>query len=220
MLAHINRRDRITGGETMKALALVVSARKHGNGYDFARFIVDRLEAAGVETELANFYDYRITPCERCAYECLQRRDPQEGVAAPCPIDDDVRTLWEKAWAATILFLFVPTYGGLPPALWVAFSQRAQGFFRERPVETLRKSVVSAVVLASPHGAEGAEWTSAIMANEIKHMGRRVAGFEVINNAGFETDNVFGRLINEEEIQRRLTFLVDRTLKKAREIAN
>jgi multimeric flavodoxin WrbA len=203
----------------MNGLALIISARKHGNCYDFARFTLDRLEAADVETELVNFYDYQITPCQRCAYECLQRRDPQKGVSAPCPIDDDVRALWEKVWAATILFLFVPTYGGLPPALWVAFDQRAQAFFREAPVEKLQKSVVSAVVLASPHWSSGAEWTPAIIANEVKCMGRRVAGFEVINNAGFETENLFGRLINEEEIRRRLMFLADRTLENARKFS-
>lgn len=49
-------------------------------------------------------------------------------------------------------------------------------------------------------------------------MGRKVAGFEVINNASFRTENLFGGLINEEEIQRRLLFLADRTLEVAREV--
>lgn len=201
----------------MKALALVVSARKHGNCYDFARFVLDRLATTGIETELVNFYDYRISPCHACEYECMQRHDPKKGVNAPCPIDDDVRAIWEKTWAAEILFLFVPNYGGLPPALWLAFSQREQAFFREAPVEKLKKSVVSAVVLAAPHNSSGAQWTSSIMADEVKWMGRKVAAFEVINNAGFETENLFGGLINEKEIQRRLEFLADRTLKVAKE---
>ena len=38
-----------------------------------------------------------------------------------------------------------------------------------------------------------------------------------INNAGFETENLFGKLIDEEEIQRRLEFLADRTLQVAKE---
>jgi multimeric flavodoxin WrbA len=201
----------------MKALALVVSARKRGNCYDFAQFVLDRLATAGIETELLNFYDYRISPCQGCEYECMQRRDPKKGINAPCPIDDDVRTIWEKTWAADILFLFVPNYGGLPPALWIAFSQREQAFFREAPVEKLKKSVVSAVVLAAPHNSNGAQWTPSIMADEVKWMGRKVAGYEVINNAGFETENLFGGLINEKEIQRRLEFLADRTLKVATE---
>lgn len=46
----------------MKAIALVASARKQGNCFDFARYILDRLETNGVETELVNFFDYQICP--------------------------------------------------------------------------------------------------------------------------------------------------------------
>jgi len=56
------------------------------------------------------------------------------------------------------------------------------------------------------------------MADEVKGMERKVASFEIINNAGFETENLFGGLTNEREIQRRLEFLADRTLKMATEI--
>jgi hypothetical protein len=42
--------------------ALVVSARKKGNCYDFAGLILKRLKKTGIETELINFYDYQITP--------------------------------------------------------------------------------------------------------------------------------------------------------------
>jgi hypothetical protein len=42
-------------------------------------------------------------------------------------------------------------------------------------------------------------------------MGYRHGGFEVINNAGYKTDNVRGHLI-EEEIRNRLSFLTKRIL--------
>jgi multimeric flavodoxin WrbA len=203
----------------MKAVALVASARQRGNCYDFAQFALDRLAANGVDAELINFYDYRITPCQRCAYECLQRLDPHKGVDAPCPIQDDVRPIWEKTWSSEILLLFVPTYGGMPPALWLAFSQREQAFFRQAPRDQLKKSVVSAVVLASPHQSGGASWIPSYMSDEVKGIGRKVVGFEVINQAEFETEYIFDRLINEQEIQRRLEFMTDRTLKVARESA-
>ena len=201
----------------MNALALVVSARKRGNCHEFAEFVLEQLEQANVETELINFYDYQITPCQRCAYECLQRYDPKKSVDAPCPIEDDVQAIWKMTWAADILLLFVPTYGGLPPALWTAFSQRAQAFPRDAPTEKLKNSVVSAVVLASPHWSNAAERTPAIMGSEVKCLERRVAAFEIINNAGFETENLFGHLINEEEVERRLRFVAGRTLKMAEE---
>jgi multimeric flavodoxin WrbA len=199
----------------MKAIALAVSARKHGNCCDFAQFMLEHLNAEGIETELINFYDYNITPCQGCEYECIQRVDPQKRV---CPIQDDVRLIWEKIWQSEILFLFVPNYGGMPPALWLAFSQRAQAFFRKAPVEKLKKSVVSAVILASPHQSSGAAWALSFMADEVKGMERKVAGFEVINPPQFKDEYTFDRLIHDPEIQRRLEFLTKRTLQAAREL--
>lgn len=199
----------------MKAIALVVSARKHGNCYDFAQFILDRLQASDVETELVNFYDYQIVACQHCDYECLQKDN-----RISCPIDDDVRQIWQKTWAAEILFLVIPNYGGLPPALWFAFSQRAQGFFREAPLGKLKQSVVSTVVLAAPHQSSGAPWIISVMGDEVKNMDRKVVGFEVINPPEFKAEYTFDRLISELEIQRRLEFLADRTLRVAKDITS
>jgi len=204
----------------MKAIALVVSARARGNCYDFAGFVLDRLQANGVETELINFNDYCITPCQHCAYECIQHVDPLKGVDAPCPIDDDVRPIWEKTWAAEILLLFIPNYGGLPPALWFAFSQRYQALFRQAPLDKLKHSVVSALVLAAPHQSSGAPWLLSYIGDEVKNLDRKVAGFEVINPTEFDVEYTFSRLIGQPEIQRRLEFLADRTLLVARKIAS
>ncbi len=199
----------------MKSIALVVSARQRGNCYDFAEFVGRRLQGGGVETELVNFCDCQIRPCQGCSYECLQHLDPQKGVDAPCPIQDDVRTIWEKTWAADILFLFVPTYGGMPPALWFAFSQRVQGFYRQAPTEKLRRSVVSAVVLGAPHQSSGAPWLYSLIGDEVKNLDRKVAGFEVINPTEFDIEYTFDRLISQPEVQHRLEFLADRTMKVA-----
>jgi multimeric flavodoxin WrbA len=196
----------------MKAVALVVSARKYGNCFDLVEFMLKRLKKTGIETELINFYDYQVAPCQTCNYECVQKFDPEKGVNTECPITDDVKPIWKKTWNAEILLLFVPTYGGLPPALWVAFSQRTQGILEKPPKENLEKYVVTAVVLASPHWSGIGERTPSIVADQIKNMERKIAGFEVVNNSGFETENLFGGLINEEEIQRRLKFLADQTL--------
>lgn len=204
----------------MKSIALVVSARQRGNCYDFAEFVLRRLQDNVVETELVNFHDYQITPCQRCAYECIQHLDQHKRIDAPCPIHDDVRPIWEKTWAAEILLLFIPNYGGLPPALWFAFSQRVQGFYRQAPLEKLKRSVVSAVILAAPHQSSGAPWLLSFIGDEVKGLERKVAGFEVINPTEFDIEYTFDRLINQPEIQRRLEFLADRTLKVAREVAS
>jgi multimeric flavodoxin WrbA len=200
-------------GESLKALALVVSGRKKGNCYDCAHFVLNHLHNKEIEPELINFYDHTITPCH-CAYECLQSLNSQRGVSLPCPIDD-VQDIWEKTKAAHILLLFIPTYGGLPPAVWTAFVQRSQ------PLKEIQNnpkhSVVSAVVLASPHLSLTTEWTPCIMADELKHTGRTIAVFEVINTAGFESEPLFNSLLQEKEIQRRLTYMAEKTLSTARE---
>ena len=88
----------------------------------------------------------------------------------------------------------------LPRSSWEALQERQ------------RKAVVSAVVLASPEGATGGEWTPAIVAANVRWMKQKAAAFEVINNYGFEEDCISGRLIDESEIQRRLTHFAQRTL--------
>ncbi len=202
----------------MKAVALAVSARENGNCYDFARFVLNRLAIQNIETELINFYDYRITPCQHCKYECLNHFNRLNGMNSYCPVDDDVRSIWEKTWQCELLFLFVPIYGGMPPALWLAFSQRAQAFFKESPLEKLKKSVVSAVVLSSPNQSSGGSWISSFMSDEVNSMDRKVSGFEVITQTEFETDYILDRLIKEQEIQRRLEFMTDHTLSVAQEL--
>lgn len=202
----------------MNAVALVFSARKKGNCYDFARFMLDKMEKEGVETELVNFYDYNVKPCQNCDYECLARINPNTGQKeyGKCPVEDDIENIWQKVWKADIFLMMVPTYGGVPPALYVSFTQRYQSLWRKAPPkEELEKKVIAAVVLASPDGAYGGELTPAIVAGELRchiSMGYQHAGFEIINNAGYKTDNVRGHLINEEEIQNRLSFLTGRIL--------
>lgn len=198
----------------MKALALVASARKGGNGFDFAGHVLKRMQSKGWETELVEFFDYDIQPCHHCAYECLQRHDPHKKQDMPCPIQDDVKTLWQKTWQADALLLFVPNYGGLPPALWTSFSQRSQAFFPQAPLDKLRNSVVSALVIASPQYSSGAQWTPSIMSDEMKWLDdRRAAAFEVINNSAYATEGLFGRLIIEPAITSRLDEFCDQTIR-------
>ncbi len=102
--------------------------------------------------------------------------------------------------------------------MYVSFTQRLQILWRKAPPkEELQKKVIAAVVLASPDGALGGELTPAIVAGELRghiSMGYRQGGFEILNNAGYKTDNIRGRLIQEEEIQHRLSFLAERIMDK------
>jgi len=207
-----------------KAVALVFSARKKGNCYDFADFMFSEMNKSGVETDLVNFCEYNIKSCQNCDYECLARVNPKTGrkEQGECPVKDDVEDIWRKVWNSDVFVMFVPTYGGVPPALYVSFTQRYQSLWRKAPPkEVLRKKVVAAVVLASPNGAMGGELTPTIVAGELRghiSMGYRHGGFEVINNAGYKTDNVRGRLIEEEEIRNRLAFLTKRILETSKKL--
>jgi len=180
--------------------------------------MLSQMRKSGVETELVNFCECDVKPCQNCDYECLARVDLKTGRKEhrECPVKDDVEGIWHKVWDADVFLMFVPTYGGVPPALYVAFTQRYQSLWRKAPAkEALSKKVVAAVVLASPDGAMGEELTPAIVAGELRGhiaMGYRHEGFEVINNSGYKTDNVRGRLIEEKEIQNGLLFLARRIL--------
>lgn len=78
--------------------------------------------------------------------------------------------------------------------------------------------MVSALVFATPHQSGGASWIPSFMSDEVKGMGRKVACFEVVNHAQYETDYIFDRLIEEEELRRRLDFMTERTYRVAQEI--
>jgi multimeric flavodoxin WrbA len=181
------------------------------------------MEKKGVETEFVNLCDYDVKPCQNCDYECLAWVNPESGRKEyrECPVKDDVESVWRKVWKADVFVMFVPTYGGVPPALYVAFTQRYQSLWRKAPAKKeLSKKVIAAVVLASPDGAMGGELTPAIVSGELRghiSLGYRLGGFEVVNNSGYKTNNVRGRLIEEKEIQNRLAFLTDRILETARQ---
>jgi len=85
---------------TVKATALVFSARKKANCYDFARTMLDEMEKEGVETELIRLCDYSIKPCQNCDYECLARidRPASNKEHEKCPMRDDVESIWRKVW--------------------------------------------------------------------------------------------------------------------------
>lgn len=130
----------------MRVVAVASSARQRGNCYEIAEAILARLRGRGIETELIRTIDYDINPCNRCSYECF--RDD-----AFCPIDDDVPMIWEKMKEANGIVLVVPSYYGLPPAVFKAIIERAQGIlgwvteeFRNLDSVWRGKPVIAAVV--------------------------------------------------------------------------
>ena len=73
--------------------------------------------------------DYEISPCNRCNYVCFHEEES-------CPVKDDVPIIWEKMREADGIVFVIPEYYGLPPAIFKAIIERAQGIliWRNKPI--------------------------------------------------------------------------------------
>jgi len=136
----------------VRVTALIFSARKRGNCYNLAKIILTHLKAKSVETEILNAYDYKITPCSHCNYECFE--SPRN-----CPIEDDVPRIWEKLKEADGVVFAIPTYYGMPSALFKAVIEREQGVLdwitpEFRDLDRLWKEKTVAIVVVSNGGGE------------------------------------------------------------------
>ena len=134
-----------------KVVATVCSARRHGNCREIAERILERLREKGAETELLLTVDYEISPCNRCNYECFHEEES-------CPIKDDVPIIWEKMREADGIIFVIPEYYGLPPAIFKAIIERAQGILRWKTRElrdledVWRNKPIIAIVIANGGG--------------------------------------------------------------------
>lgn len=136
----------------MKVIALVFSARQRGNCYDLAEIMLNHLKTKGAATEILNAYDYKITPCSKCNYECFKA--PQN-----CPIQDDVPKIWERIKKSNGVIFAVPTYYGMPSALFKATIEREQGILdwvdpEFRDLDGMWKGKAVALVIVSNGGGE------------------------------------------------------------------
>ena len=156
-------------GPKLRVVAIVSSARRRGNCNDIAERMLARLAEKGVDTEAIRTPDYDINPCNRCSYECFSED-------AACPIEDDVPRIWEKMKQADGIVLAIPSYYGLPPAIFKAIIERAQGIlgwvtdeFRDLDSVWKGKPIVAAVV------ADGGGETI------VKYLRRLLSGAHVIS---------------------------------------
>lgn len=106
----------------MRVAGVVVSARKEGNCLRCMRYCLDRLCDMGFDTLIVNFYDYNVTPCSHCNYECYS--EIIRGKREECPIQDDVPKIYEMLENANLILFAVPCYGGHTPALYKTWNER------------------------------------------------------------------------------------------------
>jgi multimeric flavodoxin WrbA len=188
-----------------KVLGLIFSARPGGNLADMAELLFAQVKARlpEVETELIEASRLRISPCNGCAYECLLGPDP----GRRCPIEDDVAGLWRSVFASDLTVYFLPTYGGMPPATWVAFQQRFHGLFRLPEAVASRNAGLAAVTTYEPDGAPGSDYAQRMIRETL---GRKLVCCEQIIPSAYGLNALQQRLVQHREIQARLTAMSDR----------
>ena len=100
----------------MKVLAINGSARKDGNTDILIGRILEKLHAAGIQTEAVQFAGNIIQPCRAC-FAC--------GGKENCVHKDDFQTVFEKMKAADGMLLGSPVYSANISANMQAFLERA-----------------------------------------------------------------------------------------------
>lgn len=139
----------------MNALGIAFSARRKGNCLNCVEYVLTKLRDHGFETSIVNAYEYSITPCSHCNYECFARS--LRGADEKCPIHDDVPQIYTKMKEADIIVLAVPTYSGKASGLYCAFTERAQGIiesYEEFKDKILNKIIALIVIGNVPAGGD------------------------------------------------------------------
>ncbi len=192
-------------------LGLVFSARVGGNLHDLAQqlFSMVAKELPEVRTELIEISRRKVTPCNGCQYECLLGKAPH------CPIEDDVLDLWRSALRSDLLVYFIPTYGGLSPATWVAFQQRYHGVVRHEPrIEGNPDGKVAALTVYEPAGTRTGDVSQEAVLKNLVGQGRPLVSFEQIVPSNYGLNSLGDRLISDRGIQERLSAMGRRIVRE------
>lgn len=164
----------------MKVVAVVGGGRTGGNSAAIAHKLVAHLTRFGIsdlETNILELAQYKVLPCRECSYECFQ---------AQCPVNDEAHQLINAMYSADVTFLIVPTYGGLPPASFVALLQRRQN---EMTKLCPPKQYVAGVVLANESG-DISEFTPAIVRSTVEQWGADRTDFIQIKPRDYQKSSV------------------------------
>jgi NAD(P)H-dependent FMN reductase len=106
---------------TMKTLAIVGSYRKGRTIDTLVDKAIEGAESAGAEVEKIHLIDQHIEYCRNCM---VCRNNDCAPEPAPCPIDDDMQTLYPKLDAAEGLIFGTPVNMGEVTAVMKAFLER------------------------------------------------------------------------------------------------
>ena len=127
----------------MKVVGICGSARKDGNTSIIIRAVFEELEKAGIQTELIQLYDKKLTGCIGCMGCAGKGRCILEG--------DDFGAIFQKVVEADGIVLGSPVYSADVSALMKAYLERAGIVVSKNPGLLRRKA--GAAVVATRRGA-------------------------------------------------------------------
>jgi multimeric flavodoxin WrbA len=195
----------------MKALGIVFSARKRGNGLNCVEYVLKKLVEYGFETEIVNAYDYEIKSCSHCNYECFSNE--LRGKDEKCPIRDDVSKIYRKMKESDVILLAIPTYGGKPASLYGAFTERAQGIIKdyEEFKSTILNKIIALIVIGNIQAGGDLTYHTVILDHyDCKYPPPSV----LLQSREYGQGSIYGTLIENDKVRDRLDNLVDLIVKR------
>lgn len=180
----------------MKVAAIVGSPRRDGNTADLTKHALECLRKKGVETEVHNLFDFKITPCGvRCNVECYENVSLQGRM---CPVDseDDLLKLAGIIDKAEGVILATPCYSLDIPAQLKAYIERSE-------LKEFDGKIVGIIAIAS---LGGIHLVSTITSNLIQHAHPIIAGWAILTR--FYSKK--GQAIKDESSIRSVERLVER----------
>ena len=103
-----------------KVIVLNASPRKNFNTAKLLKEAEKGAQAAGVQTEFFNLYDYNFLGCRSC-FACQRKGSTTNGV---CAIKDDLQPILEKCINADAIIIGSPVYFSYPTGVFRSFTER------------------------------------------------------------------------------------------------
>jgi len=189
-----------------KAICLAFSARKEGNSLKILKYIKKILSKQAWDVQLINFYDYNITPCSHCNYECFTGKNKKN-----CPINDDLKSIYKKALNTNLFIYAIPVYGGSPASLYSIWKERAQGIIKtEKDYNKLSNIQKGYIVIGNVEAGGGSAFAH-ILADDVNRGSSYKAMLLQAHEYG--QNSIKGNLIDLKDVQKRITRFVTRLIK-------
>lgn len=191
----------------MKCIAIVGGARFKGNSFEIANHILENLpNDIFTKKKIIELAGTSIEPCQNCNYECLRKEEK-------CPQNDDVFDIWNDIYSSNFVLFVTPTYGGTPPALWIALFERIHGVIRELKLN--KNQLIASIVIANdggPKGANAGEFTPDIMRGLLKVWKADEKHFLRIKPLDHKKSSIKLGLIEEESIKNNVNSLANKVI--------